>query len=126
MGRNRPDVPGTLFKEADVDKDGSVAANELKETFVRWLGEWDGNKDASLGEEELQKGLTALLPAPAFPGGGQFRGPGAGGAGGPQMRAMPGPGRNMPRVEGVKLDPLVTAKDETKPLISKLLAVPEW
>ena len=42
------------------------------------------------------------------------------------MRAMPGPGRNMPRVEGVKLDPLVAAKDETKPLISKLLAVPEW
>ena len=50
----------------------------------------------------------------------------AGGPGGPQMRGMPGPGRNMPRVDGVKLDPLVAEKDETKPLISKLLAVPEW
>jgi hypothetical protein len=30
----------------------------------------------------------------------------------------------MPRVEGVKLDPLVAANDPNKPLISKLLAVP--
>lgn len=30
----------------------------------------------------------------------------------------------MPRVDGVKLDPLVAAKDERKPLLSKLLAVP--
>ena len=32
----------------------------------------------------------------------------------------------MPRVDGVKLDPLVAAKDEAKPLISKLLAVPAF
>ena len=30
----------------------------------------------------------------------------------------------MPRVEGVKLDPLLAANDPNKPLISKLLAVP--
>jgi len=30
----------------------------------------------------------------------------------------------MPRVEGVRLDPLVAANDANKPLISKLLAVP--
>ncbi len=30
----------------------------------------------------------------------------------------------MPRVDGVKLDPLVAANDPNKPLISKLLAVP--
>ena len=33
---------------------------------------------------------------------------------------------NMPRVDGVKLDPLVAAKDDSKPLISKLLAVPAF
>ena len=68
MGRNRPDVTGTLFKEADVDKDGSVAANELKETFVRWLGEWDGNKDASLGEEELQKRINGTAAGAGISG----------------------------------------------------------
>jgi hypothetical protein len=38
---------------------------------------------------------------------------------------MRGPGGgNMPPVEGVKLDPFVVAKDDAKPLVSKLLAVP--
>ena len=40
------------------------------------------------------------------------------------MRGMRGPGGNMPRVEGVKLDPFVVARDDGKPLVSKLLAVP--
>lgn len=35
-----------------------------------------------------------------------------------------GPGGNMPRVDGVKLDPLVALDDAGKPLRSKLLAVP--
>jgi hypothetical protein len=30
----------------------------------------------------------------------------------------------MPQIKGVELDPLLAAKDENKPLISKLLAVP--
>ena len=53
------------------------------------------------------------------PGGPRPNGPG------PEIRMMPGPGRNMPPVDGVKLDPLVAANDESKPLASKLLAVPE-
>jgi spore coat protein CotH len=127
-------VSGALFEAADANKDGKLVSDELKATFARWGKEWDGDKNASLNEDEMQKGMTALLPPPPFGGPGEFRGgPGgpppemAGGGpreGGPQRRTMPGPGRNMPQVEGVKLDPLVAAKDETKPLISKLLAVP--
>lgn len=130
-------VGPALFAATDVNKDGSLVAEEMKETFAQWLTEWDADKNSTLNEDELQKGLNALLPTPAlpgFPGEGQVRG-GPGGAGGPpragenrspQMRGMPGPGRNMPRVDGVKLDPLVAAKDVSKPLISKLLAVPQW
>jgi hypothetical protein len=109
---------GALFEAADANKDGKLVSEELKSTFARWGKEWDADKNASLNEDELQKGLTALLPPPPVGGPGQF------GPGGPQRRLMPGPGRNMPQVEAVKLDPLVGAKDENKPLISKLLAVP--
>ena len=112
---------GALFDVSDANKDGKLVSDELKSTFTRWGKEWDGDKNGSLNEDELQKGLTALLPPPPFGGPG---GPPPEMAGGPQRRMMPGPGRNMPRVDGVKLDPLIAAKDETKPLISKLLAVP--
>jgi hypothetical protein len=46
-------------------------------------------------------------------------GPGSPGFGG-------GPGGPRPNIKGVELDPLVAEKDENKPLISKLLAVPKF
>jgi hypothetical protein len=90
---------------------------EFKDTFAKWSAEWDADKSGSLTEEELRTGLSAALPQPNFGGPGRgFAGPGGG-------RGRGGPG-NMPRVEGVKLDPLVAANDANKPLLSKLLAVP--
>ena len=59
----------------------------------------------SLNEEQLRAGLNAALPRPNF-----------GGPGG-RPRRRPGGG-------GVELDPLVAANDTSKPLLSKLLAVP--
>jgi hypothetical protein len=124
---SRPNMFAALFEAADSNKDGALVEDELKRTFTAWLADWDENNDVKLAPEELQKGLTTLLPPP-------FRGPDpfAGGPGGPrpngpgpEMRMMPGPGRNMPPVEGVKLDPLVAAADQSKPLAAKLLAVPE-
>lgn len=133
-------VAPALFGASDQNKDGSLTAAELTATFVKWHTDWDANTDKSLNEDELQKGLGTILPAPDFgprmagmapvvneagPGGPDVR-PFDGPAGGPglRMRPMPGPGNDMPRVEGVKLSPLAAAKDENKPLVSKLLAVP--
>ena len=114
-----------LFTAADANKDGSLTRAEFKTAFEKWSSDWDTDKSGSLSEERLRAGLTAALPQPNFGGpGGGFAGPGGpGGPGG--ARGPGGPGfANMPRVEGVKLDPLVAANDPNKPLISKLLAVP--
>jgi hypothetical protein len=110
--------PG-LFTATDANKDGSLSRAEFKDTFAKWFAEWDAEKSGSLSEEKLRTGLSAALPEPNFDGpGGGFGGPGGG-------RGRGGPGfANMPRVEGVKLDPLVAANDANKPLLSKLLAVP--
>jgi hypothetical protein len=124
-----------LFSACDADKDGSLTRAELKNTFARWFGGWDADKAGSLNEEKLRNGLMAALPRPNFggPGGGPGgpggpRGPGPGGdvlVGPGGGRGPGGPGfANLPRVEGVKLDPLVAANDPNKPLVSKLLAVP--
>jgi hypothetical protein len=103
----------------DADKNGSLTRVELKDTFAKWFGEWDADKRGALQEEQLRSGLNAALPRANFagPGGGRG-GPGGGrGRGGPGFGGGPGGG-------GVKLDPLVAANDASKPLISKLLAVP--
>jgi hypothetical protein len=100
--------PG-LFTASDANKNGSLTRAELKETFGKWFVEWDTEKRGALNEEQLRKGLSAALPQPSFGGPGGRRGPGFGGG---------------PRVNGVELDPLVSLSDQTKPLLSKLLAVP--
>ena len=113
--------PG-LFKAVDANKDGSLTRAELKAVFEKWASDWDSDKSGSLNEEKLRTGLAAAVPPPNFGGpGGDFRGPG--GRGGGSRASGPGFG-SMPRVEGVKLDPLAAANDPNKPLISKLLAVP--
>jgi spore coat protein CotH len=92
--------PG-LFDAADTDKDGSLTKTEWTGAWSAWFAKWDAAKTGSLDEGQIGAGLNEVLPGPGGPGG----------MGGPQ-------------VDGVKLDPLVAAKDGGKPLISKLLAVP--
>jgi spore coat protein CotH len=130
-------APG-LFTAADTDKDGTLTRAELKATFGKWLGEWDAEKSGSLTEEKLRNGLAAVLPQPNFGGrGGPGGERGPGGPGGPPGQGGPG-GRggfagggfggrgfgDVPRINGVELDPLLMATNANKPLISKLLAVP--
>ena len=105
--------PG-LFTASDANKDGTLMRSEFKETFGKWFSAWDADKRGSLNEEKLRSGLSAALPSPNFggPGGGRGGGSGPGGFGGGQS------------IEGVKLDPLIAATNSSKPLISKLLAVP--
>ena len=106
-------APG-LFTALDVDHDGNLSKAELESTFAKWFAEWAGGTSSTLDDQKLSAGLNAVLPRPNFggPGGGNRRGPGGGGPGGPGGDA------------GVKLDPLVLAQDNEKPLASKLLAVP--
>src|SRR5207247_2849817 len=114
-GGFRPAVfigPG-LFTATDANKDGSLTRIEFKDTFAKWFADWDAEKSGSLTEEKLRTGLSAALPQPNFGGpGGGFGGPGGGfgGPGGGRGRGGPGFG-NMPRVEGVILDPSAAVND---------------
>lgn len=120
--------PG-LFTTLDVDKDGALTRAELKEKFAGWFAEWDGAKSGSIDEAKLREGLNTALPRPNFGGRGRG-GPGGGGggfAGGPPGGPGGGPGGGFgPGMMGggVDLDPLVGLNDASKPLRSKLLAVP--
>jgi spore coat protein CotH len=93
-----------LFTAMDASRDGSLTRTELKATFGKWFDAWDAGRAGSLNEEQLRAGLNAVLPRPNSGGpGGRPGGPGSG---------------------GPELDPLVAANDTSKPLLSKLLAVP--
>ncbi len=105
-----------LFTVTDANKDGSLTRVELADTFAKWFADWDTGKSGELNEENIRNGLNAALPRPNF--GGPGGGPGVpGGPGGRRGRGGPGGG-------GVELDPLVAANDESKPMLSKILAVP--
>jgi hypothetical protein len=95
-----------LFAAMDADQDGAVTRQELKDTFAKWFTKWATNTSGELTQMELRDGLNAALPRPNF--GGPRGGPGGG-----------GPGRG-----GTELDPLANAGDTSKPLLSKMLAVP--
>jgi hypothetical protein len=96
-----------LFAAVDANKDGVLTGPELRETFARWFGQWDKDMSGALDEAKVRNGLSAVLPGPGN---------------GPGLRG-PGFGRGL-QVNGVELDPLIAASDSSKPLISKLLAVP--
>ena len=113
-----------MFTATDANKDGTLTRAELGDTFAKWFGDWDTGKRGVLNEDNLREGLAAVLPRPNFGGSGGPGGPpgepgGGRGRGGPGFGGGPGPGGG-----GVQLDPLVAANDASKPLLSKLLAVP--
>ena len=109
-----------LFQALNPDKDASLTRNELEATFDKWFTQWDTNKSGALNEAALRTGLNAALPQPNFAGGPM--GAAMGGRGG---RGGGGPGfGGGASANGLELDPLIDANDTSKPLISKLLAVP--
>lgn len=114
--------PG-LFAAANGNKDDILTRAELKDLFAKWSKEWDMAKVGSLDEEAVRNGLNSSLPPPDFAtmfgGRGGRRGPGGPGGGPGGFGGPGGPGRGGPT-----LDPLAVAQDTSKPLISKLLAVP--
>jgi hypothetical protein len=118
-----------------LDIDGALKFLALENVFINNDGYWVRSSDYSLAQD--QQGRFHPVPhdsnetfaVPGGPGFGMGRGrpgggagPGAGAAaGGPPTG---GPGSGSP-IQGVELDPLYAAQDTAKPLISKLLAVPE-
>lgn len=108
-----------LFSATDSNKDGKLTKAEFTGAFSKWFSDWDTAKTASLTEENLQAGMNATIPRPNFGGMGRRGGGGGGvGGGGRGLGGMPGGGG------GVELKPLAAANDASKPLASKLLAVP--
>jgi hypothetical protein len=106
FGGFTPPSMAPMFARTFVDKagkDGKVTEKSLTDEAVKQFTAADRNKDGKIDEEELVPAVFGLLAPPGGPGG-FMRGPG-------------GPG-------GVRLDPLVGLNDSTRPLRSKLLAVP--
>jgi hypothetical protein len=115
-----------------LDIDGALKFLALENALINNDGYWVRTSDYNLYLDT--KGKFHFLPhdtnetfaRPGGPGGPgrRGRGPGAGGPPADGPAARPPTGGPGPQGEGVKLDPLIAAKDPEKPLISKLLAVP--
>jgi hypothetical protein len=107
-----------------LDIDGALKFLALENVCINDDGYWVRASDYDLFLDE--KGRFHVVPYDAnetfsLPGGPGFRG-GRRGPGGPGGSPAGDGGR--PRINGVELDPLHAANDATKPLLSKLLAVP--
>lgn len=101
-------------------KDGKVTKDALVAGAEKRFAAADKNKDGKLDEEELAEGLNEFFPAPKFDFKGKdggFKGKDGG------FKGKGGPGGGFGG-GGVQLDPLVGLTDSSKPLRSKLLAVP--
>jgi len=113
-----------------LDLEGALKFLALENALVNNDGYWVRTSDYDLYRDE--KGRFHVIPAdanetftrPGGPGFGRRNMPGGPPPGGGPDGLRSGPAGDAPRAQGVALDPLVAAKDETKPLISKLLAVP--
>ena len=53
-----------ILVAADVDKNDKLSRKEFLDLNVKWLRDWDKNKDSSLDGEELKNGLNEALGAP--------------------------------------------------------------
>lgn len=118
-----PFIGPMLFRAFDANHDGQFTATEMKATFGQWFTEWDRDRRGALDESALRAGLTTLLPAPAFDG--LRLAPPGGQIGGQAGRGRGGGGGGRGVRGGPELDPLAVVNDESKPMLSKLLAVPE-
>ena len=124
---------GDLFRSIDGDEDGQVTHVELQTVLGDWFTQWDAEQSGTLAEAQFTSGINDTLTSLRGQNGGAFAqtGPrgGRGGFGGPGgFRGRGGPGGapgGRPGGGGVDLDPLILEDDESRPLASKLLAVPE-
>lgn len=106
-----------------LDVEGALRFLAVENVLINNDGYWIRSSDYAIYEDE--GGKFHIVPHDMNEGFTRPGGPGfGGGPGGPGGRRGPGGPGGSQRVDGVKLDPLVAANDVSKPLISKLLAVP--
>lgn len=116
-----------------LDVDGALTFLALENALINNDGYWVRSSDYSVYRDP--KGRFHVIPhdanetfsVPGGPGfGGMRGGPGRQGRPGEGGRGGAGPGGMGGGAGGVTLDPLVAVSDESKPLLSKLLAVPAY
>ncbi len=132
--------PHPLEEAIDVDKDGELSAEEIK-NVTRALAPLDMNKDGRIDPEEVRprfdpgQGGPPDFPSPDLggegPPGGRAQGapqgfPGFGRSGGRGGFGRTGPPGGGGGHGDLTLDPLVGLDTERMPLRSKLLAVPQY
>ena len=113
------------------DEDGKFhfIPGDMNEAFTTMHGPPGGRRgggerpDGDHGPSSGRRGGPDSLERPAGPPEGSPP-PSAGEAPGPPSFGPPGGFPRMPRVDGVKLDPLIGLNDTKKPLRSRVLAVP--
>lgn len=111
-----------------LDVDGALKFLAWENALVNNDGYWIRTSDYSLYEDVdgrfhvLIHDSNETFMRPESPRGPRDRGRRPGGATEGQPPAVP----ERPQVKGVELDPLAAANDASKPLLSKLLAVPAW
>ncbi len=124
-------IGGDLFRSIDGGENGQLSHSELRTVLGDWFTQWDTEHSGALAEAQFTTGINETLTSLRGQNGGAFAqsGPrggrgGTGGRGGPSGGPGGGPGER-PGGGGVDLDPLVLENNESRPLASKLLAVPE-
>lgn len=120
--------------EPMLDLDSALWFLALDCGLINSDGYWTRASDYTIHRDK--KGVFHVIPGDMNEAFREPEGPGMGGPprgmrpdraqqpGQQGMEVRPPQGGNMPRVDGVKLDPLVALDDAGKPLRSKLLAVP--
>jgi hypothetical protein len=132
LDQTRPeDVAATLGPLLDID--GVLKYMAWENVLASGDGFYTRASDYDLYQDP--KGRFHVIPYDTNETFNEGHGPGGPGFGGPRFGGPPGSGgqrgpggmgrRGRPPEGGVDLDPLVAAEDTNKPLLSKLLAVPE-
>ncbi len=108
-----------------------VIPSDFNETFARPGGPGFGGPPGMRGMRGFRGGMGGGVAGPELqdvPAGGGLGGaPAPSGVAPTPFRRQGNPrGPSAAGVRGLELDPLIAASDDSKPLISKLLAVPEW
>ncbi|AWM38012.1 spore coat protein CotH [Gemmata obscuriglobus] len=119
-GGFRPPAPGEVLPAPL--QDALQLTAEQKKQLAEIQKETEAKLEKLLTAEQFKQFKEMKERAPGGPGG--FAGPGGGFPGGPGGGFPGGPGGSGGGGRGVELDPLVGLNDASKPLRSKLLAVP--
>lgn len=87
----------SLFKAADIDRDGKLTQAEFEQLGRRWMVDWDKDKSGKLDEAKLKAGFDAAMSA----GG---NGPGGGPPGGFSLQGPAGQRNGLSAARGIEFN----------------------